>query len=82
MTEHGAQVPDLDRAVFYWRKEDSLHGPLAAHVDDYFGLAQLNLKLHSYVRLSHHSRLAVKKLSDLNAFGLDLEQSSECITLE
>ena len=46
--EHGTQVSNLDQAIFYWRKEDSLHGLLAAHVDDSFGgLAQMNLKLHS-----------------------------------
>ena len=36
MIEHGAQVSDLDQAIFYWRKESSLHGLLAAHVDDFF----------------------------------------------
>ena len=48
MIEHGAQVSNLVQAIFYWRKEDSLRGLLAIHVDDFsFGLAQLNLKLHS-----------------------------------
>ena len=37
MTEHGAQVSNLDQAIFYWRKEDRLHGLLAAHVDDFLG---------------------------------------------
>ena len=44
MIEQGAQV-SVSQATFYWRKENSLHGLLAAHVDDSFGLAQLNLKL-------------------------------------
>ena len=37
MIEHGAQVSNLDQAIFYWRKENSLHGLLAAHLDDFLG---------------------------------------------
>ena len=41
MIEHGAQVSNLDQGIFYWRKENSSHGLLGAHADDFI------LGLHS-----------------------------------
>ena len=82
MIEHGAQVSNLDQAIFYWRKEDSLHGLLAAHVDDFFwpGTAELEALFISKIKSSF--LVGSEETQRFKYIGLNLEQSSECITLD
>ena len=80
--EHGAQVSNLDQAIFYWRKEDSLHGLLADHVNDFFWAGTAEFEASFISKIKSLFLVGSEETQGFKYIGLDLEQSSECITLK
>ena len=79
MIEHGAQISNLDQAIFYWRKEDSLHGWVAAHVDDIFGAGTAEFEALFISKIKSSFLVGSEETQGFKYIGLDVEQSSESI---
>ena len=82
MIEHGTQVSNLDQAIFYRRKENSLHGLLAAHVDDFFGAGTPEFEAPFISKIKSSFLVGSEETQGFKYIGSDLEQSLEFITLD
>ena len=63
-------------------KENSLHGLLAAHIDDFFWAGTAEFEASFISKINSSFLVGREETQGFKYIGLDLEQSSECITLD
>ena len=81
LNTQGAMKSKYDNALFFWRKDDQLHGIMCCHVDDflYGGTPFFNDKVIAH--LKQQFSLSDECVSTLTYTGINFSQTSNSITM-